>query len=113
MKIILLLIVVIILIYILGKSETYRSCRDCPEDSIWPNFTTYDLTVLNPFLWPFSALPSSEAFTGNQDTNGVKVAVEEHNLNKNLDENLNKKKMPAKKKEEDLKQETDHDALSV
>ena len=60
-----LLIVVIILIMFYNK-EKYFSCRDCPSDKEWPVFTTQDITVLNPFLWPYSALPTykgSEKFS--------------------------------------------------
>lgn len=77
-----LLIAILIIIIVMFRREPYWSCRDCPSDAEWPNFTTQDITVLNPFLWPYSALPtlrpSNENFTGEKKNTGVKFGVEEH-----------------------------------
>ena len=76
-------LVVIVVIILLYKRENYWSCRDCPSDAEWPKFTTQDITVINPFLWPFSALPTrigNENFTSDKTNSpkDVKVRIEEH-----------------------------------
>jgi len=82
MILLILAIIILIVVIFYTKREQYFSCRDCPLDAQWPTFTTQDLTVLNPYIWPYSALPvfkgSSEKFTGEKTANGVRVAVEEH-----------------------------------
>ena len=55
-----------------NRAENYRSCRDCDNLHMPPN----GLSVLNPFIWPYSGTSCvDDMYILNKDT-GVDIGTE-------------------------------------
>jgi hypothetical protein len=66
-----IIVVIIILYYMYTKKESYITCGKCPD----PGTPIPQMTVLNPYQWPYSGTPCMDSLYNKENPRGTALDI--------------------------------------